>query len=106
MGRKTITAQSDYPVEARFLTIAIFDGKFHTVVWTWRGKSVSSSTRIRNDAQCRNSGESKSNWAQAAAVTDAKIEEAIASDPDEAGMVVDYDVMEFFRNQSCCFGQR
>ncbi len=35
-GRKTITAPSDYPVEARFLTIAIFDGKFHTVVWTWR----------------------------------------------------------------------
>ncbi len=34
--RMTITAQSDYPVEARFLTIAIFDGKFHTVVWTWR----------------------------------------------------------------------
>ena len=64
-------------------------------------------------------GESKSNWAQAAAMTDAEIEAAIASDPDEAGMVVDwskasielpqpkavlnmrvdYDVMEFFRNQ-------
>ena len=35
-GRKTITAPSDYPVEARFFTIAIFNGKFHTVVWTWR----------------------------------------------------------------------
>jgi uncharacterized DUF497 family protein len=34
--RMTITAQSDYPVEARFLTIAILDGKFHPVVWTWR----------------------------------------------------------------------
>ncbi len=64
-------------------------------------------------------GESKSNWAQAAAMTDAELEAAIASDPDEAGMVVDwskatvelpqpkavlnmrvdYDVMEFFRNQ-------
>ncbi len=64
-------------------------------------------------------GESKSNWAQAAAMTDAEIDAAIASDPDEAGMVVDwsnasielpqpkavlnmrvdYDVMEFFRNQ-------
>ena len=64
-------------------------------------------------------GESKSNWAQAAAMTDAEIEAAIASDPDEAGMVVDwlkasvelpqpkavlnmrvdYDIMEFFRNQ-------
>ena len=64
-------------------------------------------------------GEDQSNWAQAAAMTDAEIEAAIASDPDEAGMVVDwskasvelpqpkvvlnmrvdYDVMEFFRNQ-------
>ena len=64
-------------------------------------------------------GESKSNWAEAAAMTDAEIEAAIADDPDEAGMVVDwskaseelpkpkavlnmridYDVMEFFRNQ-------
>jgi uncharacterized protein (DUF4415 family) len=64
-------------------------------------------------------GESKSNWAQAAAMTDEEVEAPIASDPDEAGMVVDwskasvelpqpkavlnmridYDVMEFFRNQ-------
>jgi uncharacterized protein (DUF4415 family) len=64
-------------------------------------------------------GESKSNWAQAATMTDAEIEAAIASDPDEAGMVVDwakasvelpqpkavlnmrvdYEVLEFFRNQ-------
>jgi uncharacterized protein (DUF4415 family) len=64
-------------------------------------------------------GESKSNWAEAFAMTDAEIEAAIADDPDEAGMVVDwskvsaelpqpkailnmrvdYDVMEFFRNQ-------
>ena len=64
-------------------------------------------------------GEDQSNWAQAAAMTDAEIDAAIASDPDEAGMVVDwskasvelpqhkavlnmrvdYDVMEFFRNQ-------
>ena len=64
-------------------------------------------------------GEDQSNWAQAAAMTDAEIEAAIASDPDEAGMVVDwskasvelpqpkavlnmrvdYDIIEFFRNQ-------
>ncbi|EAT58030.1 BrnA antitoxin family protein [Chlorobium ferrooxidans] len=64
-------------------------------------------------------GEDKSNWAAAAAMTDAEIEAAIADDPDEAGMVVDwsttsvelpqpkavlnmrvdYDIMEFFRSE-------
>ena len=37
-GRNTITAQSNYLNELRYLTIAIFDGKYHTVVWTWRDK--------------------------------------------------------------------
>ncbi|TLU82730.1 MAG: hypothetical protein FDX30_06475 [Chlorobium sp.] len=64
-------------------------------------------------------GESKSDWAAAAAMTDEEIEDAIASDEDEAGMVVDwstvsveipgpkavlnmrvdYDILEFFRSQ-------
>jgi len=64
-------------------------------------------------------GENKSDWAQAAAMTESEIEAAIASDPDEAGMVVDWstlsvdlpqpkevlnmridaDVMQFFRRQ-------
>jgi uncharacterized protein (DUF4415 family) len=64
-------------------------------------------------------GESKSNWAQASTMTDAEIEAAIADDPDETGMVVDwskasielpqpkailnmrvdYEVLQFFRNQ-------
>ena len=64
-------------------------------------------------------GESKSDWKAAAAMTDAEIETAIADDPDEAGMVVDWaqasvelpeskavlnmrvdrDVLEFFRRQ-------
>ncbi len=64
-------------------------------------------------------GESKSSWAQATAMTEAGITAAIADDPDETGMVinwskasielpqpkavlnmrVDYDVLEFFRNQ-------
>ncbi len=64
-------------------------------------------------------GEDKSDWVKAAAMTDMEIEAAIASDEDEAGMVVDWskatvempqpkavlnmrvdsDVMEFFRNQ-------
>jgi len=64
-------------------------------------------------------GESKSDWKAAAAMTEAEIEAAIADDPDEAGMVVDWaqasvelpepkavlnmrvdrDVLEFFRRQ-------
>jgi uncharacterized DUF497 family protein len=35
-GRATITAPSDYPIEARHVTTALIDGKFYTVVWTWR----------------------------------------------------------------------
>ncbi|WP_076792854.1 BrnT family toxin [Chlorobium sp. KB01] len=35
-GRKTITAQSVHSAEARYITTAIIDGKFYTVVWTWR----------------------------------------------------------------------
>jgi uncharacterized protein (DUF4415 family) len=36
-------------------------------------------------------GETRSDWAKAAAMTDAEIEADIASDPDEAGMVIDWD---------------
>jgi uncharacterized protein (DUF4415 family) len=64
-------------------------------------------------------GESKSDWKVATAMTNAELEAAIASDPEEAGMVVDWsqasvelpepkavlnmrvdrDVLEFFRRQ-------
>ena len=64
-------------------------------------------------------GESKSDWNAAAVLTQAEIEAAIATDSDEAGMVVDWaqasvelpepkavlnmrvdrDVLEFFRRQ-------
>jgi uncharacterized protein (DUF4415 family) len=64
-------------------------------------------------------GEDKSDWKRAAAMTEAEIEAAIADDPDEAGMAVDWsqasvelpqpkatlnmridrDVLEFFRRQ-------
>lgn len=64
-------------------------------------------------------GETKSDWAAAAAMTEAEIEAAIAADPDEAGMAVDWaqasvelpqpkavlnmridrDVLEFFRRE-------
>jgi uncharacterized protein (DUF4415 family) len=36
-------------------------------------------------------GETRSDWAKAAAMTPEEIEADIASDPDEAGMVVDWD---------------
>ena len=64
-------------------------------------------------------GEDKSDWKRAAAMTEAEIEAAVADDPDEAGMAVDWsqasvelpqpkatlnmridrDVLEFFRSQ-------
>jgi uncharacterized protein (DUF4415 family) len=39
----------------------------------------------------RQRGETRSDWARAAAMTSDEIEADIASDPDEAGMVVDWD---------------
>ena len=36
-------------------------------------------------------GETRSDWAKATAMTDAEVEASIASDPDEAGMVIDWD---------------
>ena len=35
-------------------------------------------------------GDTRSNWEKAAAMTEEEIEAAIASDPDEAGMIVDW----------------
>jgi uncharacterized DUF497 family protein len=35
-GRATITAPSARCVEARYVTTALIDGKFYTVIWTWR----------------------------------------------------------------------
>jgi uncharacterized protein (DUF4415 family) len=39
----------------------------------------------------RKRGGTRSDWARAAAMTNQEIEADIASDPDEAGMVVDWD---------------
>ncbi|MGA9600883.1 MAG: BrnA antitoxin family protein [Methylocystis sp.] len=64
-------------------------------------------------------GEDKSDWKHAAAMTEAEIEAAVADDPDEVGMTIDWsqasvelpqpkatlnmridrDVLEFFRRQ-------
>ena len=104
-GRATITARSDHPVEARFVTTAIIGGKFYTVIWTWRDDSrrIISLRRARDGEErayrqhtddelraMQTRGEGKSDWKAAAALTEAEIEAAIADDPDEAGMVVDW----------------
>jgi uncharacterized protein (DUF4415 family) len=42
-------------------------------------------------AEKRRRGETRSDWAKAAAMTDEEIEASIAANPDEAGMVMDWD---------------
>jgi uncharacterized protein (DUF4415 family) len=42
-------------------------------------------------AEMRRRGETHSNWAKAAALTNEEIEAQIAADPDEAGMEIDWD---------------
>jgi uncharacterized protein (DUF4415 family) len=44
-------------------------------------------------ARKRERGETRSDWARAAAMTEEEIESDIASDPNEAGMVVDWDTV-------------
>ena len=41
----------------------------------------------------RERGETRSDWARSAAMTEEEIESDIASDPNEAGMVVDWDTV-------------
>jgi uncharacterized protein len=50
-GRPAITARSNYPFEERPVSTAILnDGKFYTLVWTWRGEArrIISFRRARN----------------------------------------------------------
>jgi uncharacterized protein (DUF4415 family) len=42
-------------------------------------------------AEQRKRGETRSDWAKAAAMTSQEIEAQIAADPDEAGMMVDWE---------------
>jgi uncharacterized DUF497 family protein len=39
-GRSTITISSPRALEQRWKTIAVIEGLFVTVVWTWRGEAV------------------------------------------------------------------
>jgi uncharacterized DUF497 family protein len=49
-GRSTITALSDNPHEARYVTTAMIGSKFYTVIWTWRAdvRRIISFRRARN----------------------------------------------------------
>ena len=35
----SVTVPSNHPLEARLVTTGIIEGKFYTVVWTWREES-------------------------------------------------------------------
>ncbi|MDP9469848.1 MAG: BrnT family toxin [Chloroflexota bacterium] len=53
-GRPVFTAVSQHPDEQRFVTTGILDGRFYTVVWTWRGDSIRLiSARRARDAEQR-----------------------------------------------------
>ncbi len=38
--RSVVTFRSTYADEERWLTTGIIDGRFFTVVWTWRGSAI------------------------------------------------------------------
>ena len=48
---------------------------------------------VKDLASKRERGETRSDWARAAAMTEEEIESDIASDPNGAGMVVDWDTV-------------
>jgi len=86
---------------------------------TWRRENISSDIRLKSYAQCAHVAKTRVDWEQAAAMTEEEIAAAIASDPDEAGMVIDWsttstelpqpkkvlnmridaDVLQFFRRE-------
>ena len=48
---------------------------------------------VKDLASKREGGQTRFDWARAAAMTEEEIESDIASDPNEAGMVVDWDTV-------------
>ena len=105
-GRPVLHMRSFRNNEERTVSIADIEGKFYTVVWTWPERagelyrSGGPEMRKKDDtvrytaeqlADLRNRGETRSNWAKAAALTNEEIEAQIAADPDEADMVIDWD---------------
>jgi uncharacterized protein (DUF4415 family) len=107
-GRPITTAASSRNNEDRFVSTAEIGGKLYTVGWMWRGANqrIISFRRARRGeekpivrylaedlAGKRERGETRSDWARAAAMTEVEIESDVASDPDEAGMVVDWNTV-------------
>jgi uncharacterized protein len=54
-GRDVVTDKSPYADEDRYITTGMIDGRFMTVVWTWRG----STTRIISARRSRDSEKRK-----------------------------------------------
>lgn len=54
-GRPVATAPSDRPGEVRFATVGQIDGRFYTVVWTWRAATIRiiSARRARHEEEDR-----------------------------------------------------
>ena len=107
-GRPVTTAELLRNNEDRFVSTAEIGGKLYTVVWMWReaNQRIISFRRasrgeeehiVRYSAKDlagkRERGETRSDWARAAAMTEEEIESDVASDPNEAGMVVDWDTV-------------
>ena len=133
-GGAAITAPSKYPAETRFVTTAMIAGGLlrHMDMarrclpdhFLQEGARCRRKERIvkHTDVELRamqEQGASKSDWAAAAARTPPEIEAAIASDPDEAGLELDWtqatvelpqpkailnmridrDILEFFKSE-------
>ncbi len=108
-GRPVIDVAARTETEARTLTTGqLDDGKFYTVVWTWRGEARriisfeagramtrnDDTTRLTRlsaeDAERLAEAGSRTNWARQAALTPEEIEAQAAADEAEDGMVVDW----------------
>jgi uncharacterized protein (DUF4415 family)/uncharacterized DUF497 family protein len=96
-GRPVLHVRAWRNGEERFVSTARINGKLYTAVWTWRGSGgheMARKERIErhtaNDLAAKR-GESRTDWAKAAAMTDKQLEASIAADPDEAGMAMDWD---------------
>jgi uncharacterized protein (DUF4415 family) len=103
-GRPVTTAASQRNNEDRFISTAEINGKrlcgcgdakisasFHSGGRVMPKKEHIVRYSAEELAEKRKRGESRSDWGRAAAMTREEIEADIASNPDEAGMVVDWD---------------
>jgi len=103
-GRPVIYVRAWRNQEERFVSTAEINGKLYTVVWTWRGKTSGlfhsgEQAMARKEHIARytarelaaNRRASRTDWAKAAAMTKEELKASIAADPDEAGMVIDWD---------------